>query len=89
LPNLTFLHGSRATRRFFGYLLWQAGGSRYLFAMDEPSPDLPKRRYRWPWVVLIAVIVWVLLSVLWVSMAVRHVREQRDFSAPPAGASVH
>ena len=54
--------------------------------MDEPSANLPKRRYRWPWVVLAAFIVWVLLAVVWVSVAARHVREQRDFAAPPASA---
>ena len=50
--------------------------------MDEPLANSPKRRYRWPWVVLFAFIVWVLLAVAWMSVAVRHVEEQRDFSAP-------
>lgn len=54
--------------------------------MDEPSANSPKRRYRWPWVVLAAFIVWVLLAVVWVGVAARHVREQRDFAAPPASA---
>ena len=53
--------------------------------MDEPPRDSPKRHYRWPWMVAIALIIWVLLAVAWMSVAVRHVREQRDFSAPPAG----
>jgi hypothetical protein len=57
--------------------------------MDEPSSNPPKRRYRWPWVVAAALILWVLLAVVWMLVAVRHVREQRDFSAPPAMNSPH
>ena len=57
--------------------------------MDEPTSNGPKRRYRWPWVVATAFILWVLLAVVWMLGAVRHVREQRDFSAPPGMNSPH
>jgi hypothetical protein len=50
--------------------------------MDEESPNPPKRRYRWPWIVAAAFILWVLLAFVWMYAAVRHVEEQRDFSAP-------
>jgi hypothetical protein len=52
--------------------------------MNEPSSLPPKRRYRWPWVVLAAFLLWVLLAIVWMSAAVRHVEQQRDFSAPPS-----
>jgi len=54
--------------------------------MEEPSSNTPPRRYRWPWIVAIALILWVLLSVMWVRVAVRHVEEERDFSAPSANS---
>ncbi len=50
--------------------------------MDEPSANPPPRRYRWPWIVAVAVVLWVLLAVVWMWVAVRHVEAQRDFSAP-------
>jgi hypothetical protein len=34
-------------------------------------------RYRWPWFVLGAVILGVVLTVLWMSVEVRRVREQK------------
>ena len=52
--------------------------------MDEQPINAPKRRYVWPWVVLAAVILQAVLVVLWVGNAVRHVKQQRDFSAPAA-----
>lgn len=50
--------------------------------MDEESANSPKRRYRWPWIVAIALILWVLLAFVWMYAEVKHVEEQRDFSAP-------
>jgi len=38
-------------------------------------------------VVLAAFIFWVLLAIGWMSIAVRHVEQQRDFSAPPSGGN--
>ena len=45
------------------------------------------RRYRWPWFVLAAVVLFLALAVLWVSFAVKRERQERDFNTPvPAGA---
>jgi len=55
--------------------------------MDQKTGTPTKRRYRWPWVVLAALILQAVLVVLWVGNAVRHVEQQRDFSAPVAGGN--
>jgi hypothetical protein len=55
--------------------------------MDEPVANPPPRRYRWPWIVAAAVIVWVLLAVVWMVFAVRQVEERRDGDTlPPSGS---
>ena len=51
-------------------------------AMNEPGDNLPKQHYKWPWFVLAAVVLAVVLAVVWMSYAVKHERDQRDFSAP-------
>jgi len=55
--------------------------------MNEPGEDLPKQTYKWPWFVLAAVVLAVVLAVVWMSYAVKHEREQRDFSAPLPGGT--
>jgi hypothetical protein len=47
------------------------------------TPSTPPR-YRWPWFVLAAVLLGILLSVLWMSVAVRRTREQRESNPFPA-----
>lgn len=47
----------------------------------EEADEKP-RRYRWPWVVLAAFVVFVLLAILWMSFAVRTVERERNFNAP-------
>ena len=55
--------------------------------MDEPVANPPPRRYRWPWIVAVALIVWVLLAVVWMVFAVRQVEERRDGDTlPPSGS---
>lgn len=55
--------------------------------MNESGNELPKPTYKWPWFVLAAVVLGVVLAVVWMSYAVKHERDQRDFSAPlPSGA---
>ena len=54
-------------------------------AMNEPEDSSPAPQYRWPWVVLAAFLLGVVLAVVWMSYAVRREREQRNFSAPLPG----
>jgi hypothetical protein len=51
-------------------------------AMNEPDENLPKRTYKWPWFVLAAVVLGVVLAIVWMSYAVHRERQQRDLSAP-------
>ena len=52
--------------------------------MDEPNEN--PRRYKWPWFVLAAVLLFVALTILWMSFAVHREKQERDFNAPiPAG----
>jgi len=48
----------------------------------EGTEEKP-RRYRWPWFVLAAFVVFVLLAIVWMSFAVRSVKRERNFNAPP------
>jgi hypothetical protein len=48
--------------------------------MNEPNEN--PRRYQWPWFVAAAVILAVVLAVVWMGFAVKHERDQRNFSAP-------
>ena len=40
------------------------------------------RRYKWPWFVLAAVALFILLAVFWVALAAKKVEQQRDFGSP-------
>ena len=54
--------------------------------MNEPDETPPKQNYKWPWFVLAAVVLFVVLAIVWVSFAVKKVEQERDFNAPvPAG----
>ena len=48
--------------------------------MNEPNEN--PRRYLWPWLVLAAVLLGLVLAVFWVSLAAKKVAEQRDYNAP-------
>ena len=53
--------------------------------MDDE--DKNQLRYKWPWFVLAAVLLFVALTVMWVSFAVKKVEQERGVSAPvPASA---
>ena len=57
--------------------------------MNEPGEQLPKPNYKWPWFVLAAIVLGVVMAVVWMSYAVKREREQRNFSAPlPSSAPV-
>ena len=48
--------------------------------MDEMNEK--PRRYRWPWFVLAAFVLFVLLAIVWMSFAVRTVEQERDLNTP-------
>jgi hypothetical protein len=45
--------------------------------LNEPAP-----RYRWPWFVLAAVVLGVVLAIVWMGFAVHRERQERDVNAP-------
>jgi hypothetical protein len=51
-----------------------------LTKMNEPNEN--PRRYKWPWFVLAAFLLFVALAVVWMSLAVKRERQERDFNAP-------
>jgi hypothetical protein len=40
------------------------------------------RRYKWPWFVLAAVLLFVALAVLWVGIAAHREKQERNFNVP-------
>jgi|HubBroStandDraft_2_1064218.scaffolds.fasta_scaffold2727540_1 hypothetical protein len=50
--------------------------------MNDPAKDIPKRTYQWPWFLLAAVVLGIVLAVIWVGYAAHREKEERDFSAP-------
>lgn len=50
--------------------------------MNEPVEDVPKRNYQWPWFLLAAVLLGIVLAVIWVGFAAHREKEERDFNAP-------
>jgi len=54
--------------------------------MGEPNGNAPQQKYRWPWLVLAAVLLAIVLAIVWVGIAAKKVEQQRDFTPLPAGA---
>ena len=50
--------------------------------MKEISPEPARIKYRWPWILLAAVVLGIVLYFVWVGLEVRHLEQERDFSAP-------
>jgi hypothetical protein len=48
--------------------------------MNEQN-DSP-RNYNWPWFVLAAVVLGIILAVVWLGFAVHREKQERDFAAP-------
>jgi len=45
------------------------------------------RGYKWPWFLLAAVVLGIILAVVWVGFAAQREKHERDFNAPiPTGA---
>jgi hypothetical protein len=47
---------------------------------DEPKEN--PRRYKWPWFVLAAILLFVALAVVWMNFAVQREKQEHDFNAP-------
>ena len=54
--------------------------------MGEQNGTEPKQKYRWPWLVLAAVLLAIVLAIMWVSSAVKKVEQEQDFTPLPASA---
>ena len=52
--------------------------------VDPIPPDPNRRRYKWPWFVLAAVILFIVLAVIWVSAAVHREEQERIFNSTPS-----
>ena len=57
--------------------------------MDDLNAVPSPRRYKWPWFVLAAVIVFLVLAVVWVSVAVRQTRERNAWNPLPGQATTN
>lgn len=51
-----------------------------LAAMNDQNEN--PRRYKWPWFVLAAVVLFVALTIVWMSLAVSREKQERNFNAP-------
>jgi len=52
--------------------------------MSEPNEN--PRRYKWPWFVLAAILLFVALAVVFVGFKAQQIKQERDLDAPiPAG----
>jgi hypothetical protein len=52
--------------------------------MDEKDEASQRPHYTWPRYVLGAVVVWIILVIVWVSVIAHRTREQRDDTSWPA-----
>jgi bacteriorhodopsin len=54
------------------------------------EPNKIPRRYKWPWFVLAAIIIFFVLAILCVSFKAKQIEQQRDYNAPlPSSAPAH
>lgn len=51
-------------------------------AMNEPDGTPPKQNFKWPWFVLAAVVLFVVLAIMWVSLAAKKVEQERGENPP-------
>jgi hypothetical protein len=50
--------------------------------VPEPDKNSSSPSYKWPWFVLAAVVLGILLMIAWVGFAALREKQQRDFNAP-------
>jgi hypothetical protein len=54
------------------------------------EPEEPPRRYRWPWIALAFVLLFIVLCVIWMTVDVKKLEHERDFNSPlPASQPAH
>ena len=72
-------------------LSWAAAPAHPVAGMTNETNNRPdtqaRRRYTWPWWVLAAVLLAIVLAVLWMSREIERTRRIRDLNAPAAPAS--
>lgn len=51
--------------------------------MDEQNDSSGPPRYKWPWFVLGAVALGIVLAVIWMSVLVHRIREERETNPWP------
>ncbi len=57
--------------------------------MNEQNEIPPAPNYKWPWFVLAAVLLFIVLAVAFVSFKARQIERERDFNAPLPGSPAH
>jgi len=54
--------------------------------MNEPLSDgtqeQPRRHYSWPWFVLAAVLLGIVLAILWMNHEIQRTKRNRDLNSP-------
>jgi hypothetical protein len=63
---------------FLSFGFWM--GDLSSFHMDDE--DNNPRRYKWPWFVLAAAVLFVVLTIVWVSLAAKKVEQEREVNLP-------
>ena len=51
--------------------------------MDELNEK--PRRYKWPWLVAVGLVLGIVLAVVWMRIAVKTVERERDWNGPLTG----
>ncbi len=81
------ISGRQETRRNSGLeLQWSQTAATFLGMADQ---DENPPRYRWPWFVLVAVVLGVVLAIAWMSFAVQREKQERDVNAPLPSVPAH
>jgi len=53
-----------------------------IHAVNEPEENQTKPRYVWPWFVLAAVLLGIVIAVVAMFFAAKHVEEERSLAVP-------
>jgi hypothetical protein len=81
---------SELWRRSINTRKTNGGGRRSPLPLSSMiETDENSRRYKWPWFVLAAVLLFVALAIVWMSFAVHRERQEHDFNAPLPSNPAH